>query len=151
MRTPEQQRLVDELRHYFGRLMTPERREALRPVEETDGDYGDGSAYRDTVRQLGDDGWLVLNWPAEHGGRGKGAVEQLIFVEEAARAGVPVPFLTLYTVGPTIMAFGTPEQRARFLPAIAAGRLHFSIGYSEPEAGTDLAGLRTRADRDGEE
>ena len=78
-------------------------------------------------------------------------LDQLIFTDEAAIAGVPVPFLTINTVGPTIMRFGTDEQKAFFLPRIAAGELHFSIGYSEPEAGTDLASLRTRAVRDGDE
>ena len=77
-------------------------------------------------------------------------LDQLIFTDEAAIAGVPVPFLTINTVGPTIMRFGTPEQKERFLPRIAAGELHFSIGYSEPGAGTDLASLRTRAVRDGD-
>jgi 3-oxocholest-4-en-26-oyl-CoA dehydrogenase alpha subunit len=140
--------LRDELRAYFARLMTPERREALRPTDT--GDYGDSEAYFDTVRRLGEDGWLVLNWPVEHGGQGRGATDQLIFTEEAARAGVPVPFLTINTVGPTIMRFGSPEQRSSFLPRIAAGQLHFAIGYSEPGAGTDLAALRTRAVRDGD-
>jgi alkylation response protein AidB-like acyl-CoA dehydrogenase len=140
--------LRDELRDYFARLMTPERREALRPSES--GDYGDGEAYFDTVRRLGADGWLVMNWPTEHGGQGRGALDQLVFTEEAARAGVPVPFLTINTVGPTIMRFGTAQQRSEFLPRIAAGQLHFSIGYSEPGAGTDLAALRTRAVRDGD-
>jgi alkylation response protein AidB-like acyl-CoA dehydrogenase len=102
------------------------------------------------VRQLGRDGWLVLSWPAEYGGRGGSMLDQLIFTDEAAAAGVPVPFLTINTVGPTIMRFGTGEQKARYLPKIAAGELHFSIGYSEPEAGTDLAALRTRAVRDGD-
>jgi alkylation response protein AidB-like acyl-CoA dehydrogenase len=78
-------------------------------------------------------------------------LDQLIFTDEAAIARVPVPFLTINTVGPTIMRFGTPEQKAFFLPRIAAGEIHFSIGYSEPEAGTDLAALRTAAVRDGDE
>ena len=77
-------------------------------------------------------------------------LDQLIFTDEAAIAGVPVPFLTINTVGPTIMRFGTAEQKAHYLPRIAAGEIHFSIGYSEPEAGTDLAALRTRAVRDGD-
>ena len=64
---------------------------------------------------------------------------------------MPVPFLTINTVGPTIMRFGTAAQKARYLPRIAAGEIHFSIGYSEPEAGTDLASLRTTAVRDGDE
>ena len=78
-------------------------------------------------------------------------LDQLIFTDEAAVARVPVPFLTINTVGPTIMRFGSAEQKAFFLPRIAAGEIHFSIGYSEPEAGTDLASLRTTAVRDGDE
>jgi alkylation response protein AidB-like acyl-CoA dehydrogenase len=103
------------------------------------------------VRQLGRDGWLALGWPAEYGGRGGTMLDQLIFTDEAAVARVPVPFLTVNTVGPTIMRFGTASQKAFFLPKIAAGEIHFSIGYSEPEAGTDLASLRTTAVRDGDE
>jgi alkylation response protein AidB-like acyl-CoA dehydrogenase len=144
----EHERLRRELRSYFATLMTPERRAAL---SAPDGDYGDGSAYKDTVRQMGIDGWLTLGWPEEYGGRGGSPLEQLIFTDEAAVAGAPVPFLTINTVGPTIMRFGSPEQRAFYLPKIAAGEIHFAIGYSEPGAGTDLASLRTRAERDGDE
>jgi len=146
--TPEQEKLRSELREYFAALMTPERRAALA---RTAADYGDGSAYRETVRQLGADGWLTLSWPATYGGRDATVTDQLIFTDEAAVAGVPVPFLTINTVGPTIMRFGTDEQKSFYLPRIAAGELHFSIGYSEPEAGTDLAALRTTAIRDGDD
>jgi alkylation response protein AidB-like acyl-CoA dehydrogenase len=146
--TPAQEKLRDELRGYFAGLMTPERRGAQAM---TGGDYGDGTAYREIVRQLGADGWLTLSWPAEYGGRDATVTDQLIFTDEAAVAGVPVPFLTINTVGPTIMRFGTDEQKSFYLPRIAAGELHFSIGYSEPEAGTDLAGLRTTAVRDGDD
>ncbi len=149
--TPEQERLRRELRAYFGGLMTPEVRAALSPPGNGDGDYGDGQAYRQVVRQLGRDGWLALGWPQEHGGRGGTMLDQLIFTDEAAVARVPVPFLTINTVGPTIMRFGTPAQQAFYLPRIAAGEIHFSIGYSEPEAGTDLASLRTTARRDGDD
>jgi 3-oxocholest-4-en-26-oyl-CoA dehydrogenase alpha subunit len=145
--TPEQDRLRHQLRAYFGGLMTPEIRESLAMA---DGDYGTGEAYRQVVRQLGRDGWLALSWPAEHGGRGGSMLDQLIFTDEAAIARVPVPFLTINTVGPTIMRYGTGEQKDRYLRRIAAGEIHFSIGYSEPEAGTDLAALRTRAVRDGD-
>jgi alkylation response protein AidB-like acyl-CoA dehydrogenase len=145
--TPEQERLRRELRGYFASLMTPEVRDALSAGE---GDYGNGQAYRQVVRQLGRDGWLALSWPQEYGGRGGSMLDQLIFTDEAAVARVPVPFLTINTVGPTIMRFGTPEQKALYLPGIAAGEIHFSIGYSEPEAGTDLASLRTTAVRDGD-
>jgi alkylation response protein AidB-like acyl-CoA dehydrogenase len=145
--TPGQERLRTELRDYFARLMTPEMRQALSAGE---GEVGEGQAYREVVRQLGRDGWLALSWPAEYGGRDATTLDQLIFTDEAAVAGVPVPFLTINTVGPTIMRYGSDEQKASYLPRIAAGEIHFSIGYSEPEAGTDLASLRTRAVRDGD-
>jgi 3-oxocholest-4-en-26-oyl-CoA dehydrogenase alpha subunit len=144
---PEQERLRGELREYFAGLMTPERRAALA----SGGDYGDGGTYREVVRQMGTDGWLTLSWPTQYGGRGASMLEQLIFTDEAAAAGAPVPFLTINTVGPTIMRFGTEAQKEFFLPRIASGDLHFAIGYSEPGAGTDLASLRTRAVRDGNE
>ena len=144
----EHEALREELRSYFATLMTPERKAALT---SGDSEYGDGTVYKDTVRQMGKDGWLTLSWPEEYGGRGGSAMEQLIFTDEAAVAGAPVPFLTINTVGPTIMRFGTPEQRAFYLPKIASGDIHFSIGYSEPGAGTDLASLRTRAMRDGDD
>lgn len=145
--TPEQERLRTRLRAYFAELMTPERREALT----SGGEYGDGEVYKELVRRMGHDGWLTLSWPTEHGGSGGSMLDQLIFTDEASRAGVPVPFLTINTVGPTIMHYGTPEQRAWYLPRIAAGEVHFSIGYSEPDAGTDLAALRTRAVADGDD
>ncbi|MGP4019613.1 acyl-CoA dehydrogenase family protein [Saccharopolyspora sp. 5N708] len=145
--TPEQEQLRKELRRYFGKLMTPELREELT----AHGDYGDGVAYQQLVRQMGADGWLALGWPAEYGGQNRSMLEQLIFTDEAAIAGAPVPFLTLNSIAPTIMRFGTPEQKSFYLPRIASGEIHFSIGYSEPEAGTDLASLRTTADRDGEQ
>ncbi|HEY1966431.1 MAG TPA: acyl-CoA dehydrogenase family protein [Pseudonocardia sp.] len=144
--TEEQRALRTELRRYFAKLMTPEQRAELTSGE---GEYGGGAAYREVIRQLGADGWLTLGWPVEYGGQDRSLIDQLIFTDEAAVAGVPVPFLTINTVGPTIMQFGTEAQREFFLPRIARGELHFSIGYSEPEAGTDLASLRTRAVRDG--
>ena len=146
--TPEQEDLRRELRSYFAALMTPDRRAALT---SGGGDYGDSATYKDTVRRMGLDGWLTLGWPEEYGGRNRPMIDQLIFVDEAAVAGAPVPFLTLNSIGPTIMAYGTPEQKAEYLPKIAGGEIHFAIGYSEPEAGTDLAALRTRAVRDGDE
>lgn len=128
--------------------MTEERRGALAA---TTGEYGSGNVYREVVQQMGKDGWLTLGWPEEFGGQNRPAMDQLIFSDEAAIAGAPVPFLTIDSVAPTIMHYGTDEQKAYFLPRISAGELHFSIGYSEPEAGTDLASLRTSAVRDGDE
>ncbi|MBA0126968.1 acyl-CoA dehydrogenase family protein [Haloechinothrix sp. YIM 98757] len=145
--TDEQTKLRHHLRDYFADVMTPERRTELAGEG---GEYGDGTAYKEIVRELGRDGWLALGWPEEYGGQARPMLDQLIFTDEAAVAGVPVPFLTINTIGPTIMRYGTDEQRAYFLPKIAAGELHFSIGYSEPDAGTDLASLRTHAVRHGE-
>jgi alkylation response protein AidB-like acyl-CoA dehydrogenase len=146
--SPEQEELRHELRDYFAKLMTPERRAAL---EHGEGDYGDGQAYRETVRQMGKDGWLGIGWPKEYGGQDRSMLEQLIFTDEAAIANAPVPFLTINSIGPTIMAYGTEEQKQQFLAPILRGECHFAIGYSEPEAGTDLASLKTRAVRSGDE
>jgi alkylation response protein AidB-like acyl-CoA dehydrogenase len=110
-----------------------------------------GGVYRDVVRRMGRDGWLGVGWPAEYGGRGFGQVEQQIFADEAMLADVPLPSVTLQTVGPTLQEHGTREQKDLFLPKILAGEVHFAIGYTEPEAGTDLAALRTRAVRDDDE
>jgi alkylation response protein AidB-like acyl-CoA dehydrogenase len=142
--TPDQRALRDELRGYFAGLMSPAERAALLTERH-------GAVYRDVVRRMGRDGWLGVGWPAAYGGRGFGQVEQQIFVNEAARADVPLPAVTLQTVGPTLQEHGTPWQQEFFLPPILAGTVHFAIGYTEPEAGTDLASLRTRAVRDGEE
>jgi alkylation response protein AidB-like acyl-CoA dehydrogenase len=147
--TPEQEELRRELRTYFGKLMTPERQEAL--MSTTGGEIGTGNVYRETVSQMAKDGWLTLNWPTEYGGQNRTPMDSLIFTDEAAIAGAPVPFLTINSVAPTIMAFGTDEQKSFYLPKIAAGDLHFAIGYSEPGAGTDLAALRTTAVRDGDD
>lgn len=146
--TPEQEELRRELRSYFDHLMTPERQEALSST--AGGEIGIGNVYRETVAQMGKDGWLALGWPTEYGGQARSTMEQLIFTDEAAIAGAPVPFLTINSVAPTIMAYGTEEQKKFYLPKIAAGDIHFSIGYSEPGAGTDLANLRTSAVRDGD-
>ncbi len=142
--TPEQRALRDELRGYFAGLMTQAERAELLTERH-------GAVYRDVVRRMGRDGWLGVGWPARYGGRGFGQVEQQIFADEAARADVPLPAVTLQTVGPTLQEHGTPWQQDFFLPRILAGEVHFAIGYTEPAAGTDLASLRTRAVRDGEE
>jgi alkylation response protein AidB-like acyl-CoA dehydrogenase len=141
--TDGQRALRDELRAYFARLVTPAERAEMRVDRQ-------GAAYRAVVRRLGRDGWLGVGWPVEYGGRGFGRIEQQIFVNEAVRADVPLPSVTLQTVGPTLQEHGTPAQRELFLPRILAGEVHFAIGYTEPEAGTDLAALRTRAVRDGD-
>jgi len=143
--TPEQEALRKELRGYFTDLMTPEVVEAA-----TEGETG-APACLEAVRQMGRDRWLGVGWPEEYGGRGFGPIEQLIFMNESWRAGAPTPFLSINTVGQTIMQFGSQEQKDFFLPKILAGEAHFSIGYTEPGAGTDLASLKTKAVKDGDE
>jgi 3-oxocholest-4-en-26-oyl-CoA dehydrogenase alpha subunit len=143
--SPEQRQLRTELRRYYEDLLTDEVRAGL--VEDGDG----GDAWRDVVGRIGKDGWLGIGWPKEFGGQGRPATDQFIFFDETRRAGAPFPFVTINTVGPTIMRYGTEEQKSFFLPQILSGELHFAIGYTEPEAGTDLASLRTRAMRDGDE
>ena len=143
--TPEQQALRQELRAYYGELLTDEVRTQV-------GDAGEGGElWRAVVRRIGKDGWLGIGWPTEYGGQGRPVTDQYIFFDETRRAGAPFPFVTVNTVGPTIMRYGTEEQRAFFLPGILSGDINFAIGYTEPEAGTDLASLRTRAVRDGDE
>jgi alkylation response protein AidB-like acyl-CoA dehydrogenase len=138
--TAEQEQLQAELREYFAQL-----------VVDVEGEANDESTYTRYIRRLGKDGWLGLGWPVEHGGQARGPVDQMIFVEESNWAGVPLPLLTLGSVAPTLMALGSEEQKRDLLPRILAGELHFAIGYTEPNAGTDLASLQTRAVRDGDE
>jgi alkylation response protein AidB-like acyl-CoA dehydrogenase len=143
--TAEQEALRQELRRYFADLMTPE-----VEAECAEGETG-GPACLEAVPKMGRDGWLGIGWPTEYGGQGRTDVEQFIFFNEAWRAGAPIPFLSINTVGKTIMEYGSEEQKQFFLPRILAGELHFSIGYTEPNAGTDLASLTTRAVKDGDE
>ena len=137
--------LRQTLRSYYDELLSPEVRERLSHSQ------GIGPDMRSVVRQMGSDGWLGIGWPPEYGGQGRTPIEQFVFFDESMRAQAPVPMLTVNTVGPTIMHFGTTTQKQFFLPKIVAGEIHFCIGYSEPGAGTDLAALQTRAVRDGDE
>ncbi|MEV6658573.1 acyl-CoA dehydrogenase family protein [Nocardia fluminea] len=140
--TAEQRRLREELRSYFADLISPAEAAAMAVDRH-------GDTYREVVRRMGRDGWLGVGWPKEFGGQGFGPMEQQIFFNEAVRADVPLPLVTLLTVGPTLQKYGTEAQKKKFLPGILSGDIHFAIGYSEPSAGTDLAALRTTAVRDG--
>ncbi|MGI8491952.1 MAG: acyl-CoA dehydrogenase family protein [Acidimicrobiales bacterium] len=141
----EQESLRQRLRAYYSELLSPEVEEELSSAR------GVGPTVRRIVRRMGEDGWLGIGWPKEHGGQGRSALEQFVFFDESMRAGAPVPMLTINTVGPTIQQFGTAEQKESFLPRILRGEIHFCIGYTEPGAGTDLASLTTRATLDGSE
>lgn len=143
--TEAQEELRAQVRAFMADLMTPE---LDRELIET---HGGGPLYMQAMRALGEAGWLGIGWPTEHGGLGRSAVDQFIFFDEVQRVGFPVPILTLSTVGPTLLEFGTDAQRAFYPPRILRGECHFSIGYTEPSAGTDLASLRTTAVLDGDE
>jgi alkylation response protein AidB-like acyl-CoA dehydrogenase len=143
--TESEEQLRKRLRDYYDELLDEEIRAELHKAE------GIGPVMRRVVKQMGADGWLGIGWPTEYGGQGRGPVEQFIFFNESMRAGAPVPMLTINSVAPTIMQFGSEEQRKEFLPRILKGEIHFCIGYSEPGSGTDLASLRTKAVRDGDE
>ncbi len=143
--TAEQLALRAELRAYFAGLLADEPRFGVSEGPEA------SASYRRVMRRLGRDGWLGLGWPTEYGGQGRSPIEQFIMFDEIQRAHVPFPFVTVNTVGPAIMAHGTEAQKATYLPGILHGEINFSIGYTEPEAGTDLASLRTTAVLDGDE
>ena len=129
----DQEALRAELRAYYRDLLTDEVREALGTED------GCGPVHREIVGQMGRDGWLTVGWPEEYGGRGYSAVEQFVMFDESVAIGAPIPMLTINTVGPTLMQYGTEEQKQYFLPKISKGEITFCIGYSEPDAGTDLA------------
>jgi alkylation response protein AidB-like acyl-CoA dehydrogenase len=143
--TAEQQQLRQQIRAQLESVMTPERSAAVSSREEG------GPAVKECVRALAAANLLGVGWPKEFGGQGFSAIEQHIFFEEAKRVNAPIPLVTLNTVGPTLMRFGTEEQKQTFLPAILDGTVEFAIGYSEPSAGSDLAALRTTAVRHGDE
>jgi alkylation response protein AidB-like acyl-CoA dehydrogenase len=142
--TPEQKKLRTEIRASLEAVMTPERRAVI--ANRLEG----GPEFKECVQALAAAHLLGVGWPKEYGGRGFSAIEQFIFNEEIQRVNAPVPFVTLNTVGPTLMQYGTQEQKQTFLPAILDGTVEFAIGYSEPSAGSDLASLRTTAVRDGD-
>ncbi len=143
----EQQQLREEIRNYYRELFTPEMRARFDAEHEEMG----GPVFREIVGRLGADGWLGIGWPKEFGGKGMGPLEQYIFWDETYRAHAPLPVIGINTIGPTLMQFGTDEQKAEFLPKILEGQIFFGVGYTEPSAGTDLASLTTRAERDGDE
>lgn len=138
----DQQHFRATVRAYFEGLMTPELAAGLNPEG--------GPRYGELVRRLGQDGWLGLGFSSAYGGGDRSLTDQLIFYEEAERLAVPLPHLTISTVGPMIQRFGSDEQKARLLPGVVEGKTLFCIGYTEPGSGTDLGSLRTRAVRDGD-
>src|SRR5581483_2844979 len=94
-------------------------------------------------------GWLALTWPEEYGGRGGTAMERYILQDELSRHGVPGGGMGI--VGPCLRLYGSEEQKKKYLPPLVRGEIHFALGYTEPEAGSDMASLQLRAVRDGDE
>ncbi|CAM3274233.1 acyl-CoA dehydrogenase [Mycobacterium intermedium] len=142
-----QREWLSEVREFLRQNATP----ALKAEIAAHGlEYPDGevAAFR---RKIGERGWFGLNWPTEYGGLGLTAMHQHLLMSEFEYAGVPGPDLTVTSVAPMIMRHGTEQNKKEFLPPIARGELVCAVGYSEPNAGTDLASLRTRAVRDGDE
>jgi len=122
------------------------------PLESFDTKAG-FEAHREWERTLASGNWGMVTWPTEYGGRGCDLIQWLIFEEEYYRAGAPLRVNQngIFLLGPTLMEFGTPEQKARFLPAMASGEEIWAQGWSEPNAGSDMAAIRCRADRDGDD
>ena len=145
--TEEQQALKSELRAYYQNLLTPELEQELSHAS------GIGPVVRKVVKQMGTDGWLGIGWPTEWGGQGRSAIEQFIFFDESMRSGAPVPMLTINTVGPTIMSFGTRSRRS--LPPEDPGgrdpllhRLHRAELGHRPGIADHQGGARRRRVRD---
>src|SRR5436190_8956447 len=123
---------------------------AGEPEHDEDAHY---AWRRDYERRLAEGGWAGVHWPAEYGGRGATLTQSAIFFEELGRSGAPLPANILGTLlaGPTIMVWGTDEQKERYLAPILTADEIWCQGFSEPDAGSDLAALKTRAVRDGDD
>jgi len=139
-------RFRDEVRQWLAENWLGERQAAhdRKPFKERGWDA-------EFSRLLGKKGWIGLGWPKEAGGQARSPSEQLAFIEEMRYVEAPTGFHNVgeTIVGPSLIKYGTPEQKAEYLPAFLRGERSFGLGYSEPEAGSDLASLRTRAVRDG--
>ena len=146
--SPEQEALRAQIRGYYRDLFA---HGDLRARLDAEWDQLGGPAFREAMGRMGKEGWLTIGWPREWGGQGRSHLEQFIFWDETWRARAPLPLITVNTVGPMLMKYGTNEQKSHFLGRIRDGEMLFGIGYSEPSAGTDLASLQTRAVRDGGE
>ncbi|MGZ5390642.1 MAG: acyl-CoA dehydrogenase family protein [Mycobacterium sp.] len=143
----EQRAWVAEVRRFLDENVTA----ALRAEMAEHGLEHQGGELTAFRRKIGEKGWFGLNWPKEYGGLGLTAMHQHLLMSEFEYVGVPGPDLTVTSVAPMIMRHGTEQNKKEFLPGVAGGEIVFALGYSEPNAGTDLASLRTRAVREGDE
>ena len=140
--TKNQQKLKDELKEYFSTLL---HKELLSEMSDPQFFEGGGPEFKKALKIMGQDGWIGLSWPKEFGGKEFTPIEQYIFVEEIMRTGFPFPFLTTESVGPMIAQYGSDWAKETIAKSILRGETIFAIGYSEPNAGTDLASLKTQA------
>jgi 3-oxocholest-4-en-26-oyl-CoA dehydrogenase alpha subunit len=143
--TPEQEQFKKQVRDFVREHLTPELRDEVEREQ-----YSIGPLGKQFVRLMGRQGWLGIGWPKEYGGQGRGAIEQWLFLEEMDLENLPTGGLTLGSAGPTLMRVGSEEQKREYLPRILTGEIEFAIGYTEPDAGSDLASLQTRATREGD-
>jgi alkylation response protein AidB-like acyl-CoA dehydrogenase len=146
--TAEQLALAQRVREYMKEIVTPELEEERKNPEYFE---GGGPEFRKQYARMGEDGWISMSWPKALGGREATSLEQYIFTEEVIASGFPYPFLTTEAVGPVLAEHGSDMIRETVVKGILAGKTVIAIGYSEPGAGTDLAGLTTRAERDGDD
>ncbi len=143
--TPQQEALKQEVRQFIAQNVTPQVIAELESAEEG----GRGPNYRELLRKAGERGWVGMSWPKEYGGQGGSRIDQYLVEEEFARVGINVGGAG--SGAPAILAAGTEEQKRYFLPRIMRGEAVFALGFTEPQAGADLAGLQCRAVRDGDE
>ena len=143
--TPEQEVLRDEVRQFIADNVDGD---ILAEIEES-GIRNRGPKTREMYRKIGEKGWIGMSWPKEYGGQSGSRIDQYIVEEEFARVGITVGGAG--SGAPAILAAGTEEQKKYFLPGLIRGEIIFALGFTEPQAGADLAGLQCRAVRDGDE
>ena len=143
--SPEQEAFEKGTRRFVDENLTPELRAEVEREQ-----YSIGPLGKQFLKLMGRQGWLGIGWPREYGGQGRGAIEQWLFLEEMAAENLPTGALTLSSAGPTLMRVGSEQLKSEYLPKILSGEVEFAIGYTEPNAGSDLASLQTQAVREGD-
>ena len=143
--SPEQEALRDEVRQFIVDNVTPE----VQGEVEGDAEGGRGPLVRELYKKIADKGWIGISWPKEYGGQDGSRLDQYIVEEEFSRIGIGVGGAG--SGAPALLAAGTDEQKKHFLPGLISGDIVFALGFTEPQAGADLAGLQCRAVKDGDE
>lgn len=144
--TPEQERFREEIRQFLAENVSDELRHEIATSGHSPGPLG-----KRFLRLLGERGWLGIGWPREYGGQGRSMIEQTIFYHELDLQDIHYGNLTITSLAMALMRLATEEQKQTYLPRILGGELEICLGYTEPGAGSDLAGITTRAVRDGDD